>query len=61
MRKFYLLLMAGALAPSAWAQKTEMVAVSADIMEISGSIHKERGFTWTTDFEFLEMGSLSVF
>ena len=57
MRKFYLLLMAGALAPSAWAQKTEMVAVSADIMEISGSIHKERGFTWTTDFEFLEMGS----
>ena len=44
MRKFYLLLMALALAPSAWAQKSEMVAVSADIVEISGSIQKTRGF-----------------
>jgi len=54
MRKFYLFLMALALAPSAWAQKTEMVAVSADIVEISGSIHKERGFSWPTDFLFGE-------
>ena len=54
MRKFYLFLMASALAPSAWAQKTEMVAVSADIVEISGSIHKEHGFTWPTDFTYGE-------
>jgi len=54
MRKFYIFLLASALAPSAWAQKTEMVAVSADIVEISGSIHKERGFSWPVDFVFGE-------
>jgi len=54
MRKFHLFLMALALAPSAWAQKSEMVAVSADIVEISGSLHKERGFSWPMDFVFGE-------
>ncbi len=54
MRKFYLLLMALALAPSAWAQKSEMVAVSADIVEISGSIQKTRGFSWNQFFDFTE-------
>ena len=54
MRKFYLILTALFLAPSAWAQKTEMVAVSADIVEISGSIQKTKGFSWTQFFEFTE-------
>jgi pilus assembly protein CpaC len=58
MRKFYtacalaLLLL---LPPSgARAQRAEMVAVSADIVEISGSIQKTRGFSWTQFFEFAE-------
>jgi pilus assembly protein CpaC len=54
MRKFYLLLAALALSPSAWAQRTEMVAVSADIVEISGSLKKNVGFTWGGSFEFGE-------
>lgn len=55
MRKFYFLLMAvPALAPSAWAQRSEMVAVSADIVEINGSIQKTKGFSWTQIFDFSE-------
>ena len=55
MRKLYFLLMAGlTLAPSAWAQKSEMVAVSADIVEISGSLQKTRGFSWNQFFDFTE-------
>lgn len=54
MRKFYFFLAVLAFAPSAWAQKSEMVAVSADIVEISGSIQKTRGFSWTQFFEFSE-------
>ncbi|MCX5784376.1 MAG: type II and III secretion system protein [Elusimicrobia bacterium] len=42
------------LAPSAWAQKAEMVAVSADIVEISGSIQKTHGFSWNQFFDFTE-------
>ena len=32
----------------------EMIAVSADIVEISGSIQKTRGFQWNTFFDFVE-------
>ena len=32
----------------------EMIAVSADIVEISGSIQKTRGFQWNTFFDFTE-------
>lgn len=32
----------------------EMVAVSADIVEISGSIQKTKGFQWNTFFDFTE-------
>ncbi|HNT96754.1 MAG TPA: type II and III secretion system protein [Elusimicrobiales bacterium] len=42
------------LAAPALAQKAEMVAVSADIVEISGSIQKTRGFSWSQLFEFGE-------
>ncbi|MFA6433172.1 MAG: type II and III secretion system protein [Elusimicrobiales bacterium] len=54
MRFFLSLLTASALAPSVWAQKSEMVAVSADIVEISGSIQKTRGFSWNQFFDFTE-------
>ena len=54
MRNFYFLVMTLALAPSAWAQKSEMVAVSADIVEISGSIQKAVGFSWSQEFDFGE-------
>ncbi|OGS51867.1 MAG: hypothetical protein A3J79_01830 [Elusimicrobia bacterium RIFOXYB2_FULL_62_6] len=54
MRKLYLFLAVLALAPSARAQKTELVAVSADIVEISGSLQKTRGFSWNQLFEFGE-------
>lgn len=54
----YLLLCSCVLAlqlPSAArAQRSEMVAVSADIVEISGSIQKTKGFSWTQFFEFSE-------
>ncbi|MDT8285908.1 MAG: type II and III secretion system protein [Elusimicrobiales bacterium] len=45
---------AALLAAPAQAQKTQMVAVSADIVEISGSIQKTRGFSWNQLFEFSE-------
>ena len=54
MRKLYFFLAILALAPSAWAEKSEMVAISADIVEISGSIQKTRGFSWNQVFDFTE-------
>jgi len=42
------------MARPAAAQKADMVAVSADVVEISGSIQKTKGFTWTQLFEFTE-------
>jgi len=56
MRKIYLLPAILALSASAWAQKPELVAVSADIVEISGSIQKTRGFSWNQSFVFEETG-----
>jgi pilus assembly protein CpaC len=41
-------------AARAGAQATPMVAVSADIVEISGSIQKTRGFSWNQFFDFSE-------
>ncbi len=54
MRFFYLLLAVLVFAPCARAQKSEMVAVSADIVEISGSIQKTKGFSWNQFFDFSE-------
>lgn len=56
MKKILLTLLALALPAAAHAQtpSTKMVAVSADIVEISGSIQKTRGFSWNQFFDFTE-------
>lgn len=54
MKKILLALTALALPMPAAAQATQMVAVSADIVEISGSIQKTRGFSWNQFFDFSE-------
>ncbi len=54
MKKIFLLLSALALPALAGAETSQMVAVSADIVEISGSIQKTRGFSWNQFFDFSE-------
>ncbi len=54
MKKFLLALSALLLPAAGAAQSTQMVAVSADIVEISGSIQKTRGFSWNQFFDFSE-------
>jgi pilus assembly protein CpaC len=46
--------MLAAFAAVSRAETTQMVAVSADIVEISGSIQKTRGFSWNQFFDFSE-------
>ncbi|MDP2866193.1 MAG: hypothetical protein Q8O90_08115, partial [Elusimicrobiota bacterium] len=54
MKKLIFSLAALALPAIAGAESTPMVAVSADIVEISGSIQKTRGFSWNQFFDFSE-------
>lgn len=56
MKKFPLILfLLGTLIPATVsAEDTKMVAVSADIVEISGSLQKTRGFSWNQFFDFSE-------
>ncbi len=54
MKKLILVLAALALPALAGAESTQMVAVSADIVEISGSIQKTRGFSWGELLDFSE-------
>lgn len=54
MKKLLFLLAALAVPAAALAEDTKMVAVSADIVEISGSIQKTRGFSWNQFFDFSE-------
>jgi len=54
MKKILFSLTMLALPALAGAQATQMVAVSADIVEISGSIQKTRGFSWNQFFDFSE-------
>lgn len=54
MKKLIFSLAALALPAIAAAEATQMVAVSADIVEISGSIQKTRGFSWNQFFDFNE-------
>ena len=41
-------------APAALAKKTHLVAVSADVVEISGSMTSAKGFEWNQIFDFEE-------
>jgi len=47
-------LLAATLAPSAHARKTDMVSVSADIVEISGTLQSTTGFSWYNLIDFAE-------
>lgn len=50
-----LVLLSGALLPStAQAKKTRLVAVSADVVEISGTMQSVKGFAWNQLFDFEE-------
>ncbi|MBI5743123.1 MAG: type II and III secretion system protein [Elusimicrobia bacterium] len=53
MKKIFLALTM-LLPAAAFAEDAKMVAVSADIVEISGSIQKTRGFSWNQFFDFSE-------
>ncbi|OGR68819.1 MAG: hypothetical protein A2081_01045 [Elusimicrobia bacterium GWC2_61_19] len=54
MKKIFFILASLALPAAAAAEAPTMVAVSADIVEISGSIQKTRGFSWNQFFDFSE-------
>ena len=54
IKKLFLTLLAIGLPALAGAESAQMVAVSADIVEISGSIQKTRGFSWNQFFYFSE-------
>lgn len=47
-------LLLGLLAPAAFAKKTRLVAVSADVVEISGTMQTNKGFAWNQLFDFEE-------
>jgi len=49
------------LAATASAQKTDLVAVSADVVEISGSLEVTKGFTWNQTFSFEEKAIPGIF
>ena len=42
------------VSPAAFAKKTRLVAVSADVVEISGAITSAKGFEWNQIFDFEE-------
>ena len=46
---------------TASAQSSQMVAVSADIVEISGSLQKTSGFSWNQIFDFSEKNIPGIF
>jgi len=53
-RILFALLFAAALAPNLHARKTDMVSVSADIVEISGTLQSTVGFSWYNFVDFAE-------
>lgn len=44
-----------------YSRKTDLIAVSADVVEISGSIDTAKGFTWNTVFDFAESAIEGIF
>lgn len=63
LRCKYLFLSAAlfALALPARAQRSELVAVSADVVEISGSLQVTKGFSWNQVFNFEEASIPGIF
>ena len=49
------------LAQAGYAKKTDLVAVSADIVEISGSLSTSKGFAWNQLLDFQEKNIPGVF
>ena len=45
----------------AQSPRADIVAVSADVVEISGSMQDTRGFTWNTQFQFAETSIPGIF
>ena len=60
MKKPFILLAALLLPAVLRAQQTQMVAVSADIVEISGSLQKTRGFSWSELLDFTEKSAAGI-
>jgi pilus assembly protein CpaC len=64
-RRVYSLLLAAACIPcaaaAAMADKSDLVAVSADVVEISGSMQNTVGFTWNQAFTFTENSIPGIF
>ncbi|MFA6582757.1 MAG: type II and III secretion system protein [Elusimicrobiaceae bacterium] len=54
-------LLLGTGGPSAFARATNLVAVSADVVEISGSLNTNIGFSWNTTFDFAEKSIPGIF
>lgn len=54
IKKIFLTVLALGMPAAVFAESAQMVAVSADIVEISGSIQKTRGFSWNQFFDFSE-------
>ncbi len=60
--KLFILPLALALfAQTGYAKKTDLVAVSADIVEISGSLSTSKGFAWNQLLDFQEKNIPGVF
>lgn len=55
------LLALSAFAPQAQAKKTDMISVSADIVEISGSLQTTKGFSWYNIIDFAESEIPGIF
>ena len=49
------------VAPCAHAKKTRLVSVSADVVEIGGSMSSVKGFAWNQIFDFEEAAIPGIF
>ena len=61
LKLFVLPLTLAMLAQAGHARKTDLVAVSADIVEISGSLSTSKGFAWNQLLDFQEKSIPGVF
>ncbi|MBO4707960.1 MAG: type II and III secretion system protein [Elusimicrobiaceae bacterium] len=61
LKLFVLPLTLALLSQTGYAKKTDLVAVSADIVEISGSLSTSKGFAWNQLLDFQEKSIPGVF